>query len=93
MEIGRLADVSGLIAVTPVSPLTPQERVLQQDLIRAVESVNALHMLGVSTELTFSYDRHARKPVLQIVDRETKEVLRQLPPEYILRLARESAEG
>jgi flagellar protein FlaG len=75
--------------VESISPLTPQEQVQRQQLIRAVDSVNSTHLFGQSTELTFSYDRHARKTVLQIVDRETKEVIRQLPPEYLLQLAEE----
>ncbi len=89
MEVGKLARVNDLIAVETVSPLTPQERAAQRQLIRAVESVNASHLFGQSTELTFAYDRHSRKTILQIVDRETKEVVRQLPPEYLLRLAQE----
>ena len=89
MEIGKLANVREMLPVAPVSPLTPEERNTQRQLIRAVESVNSSHLFGESTELTFSYDRHSRKMILQIVDRETKEVVKQLPPEYLLRLAQE----
>ena len=92
MEIRKLTNVNELTAVAPVSPISPQEREVQQKLIRAVESVNSSHLFGQSTELTFSYDRHSRKTILQIIDRETKEVIRQLPPEYLLRLAQELEE-
>ena len=92
MEIGKLANVNELMTVAPVSPISPHEREVQRQLIRAVESVNASYLFGQSTELTFSYDRQTRKTILQIVDRETKEVIRQLPPEYLLRLAQELEE-
>ena len=89
MEIGKLTSVSELVTAAPVSPLTPQERRQQRQLIRAVESVNLSQLFGQSTELTYSYDSRARKTVLQIVDKETKEVVRQLPEEYLLELAQE----
>lgn len=89
MEIGKLTNGSELVAVAPVSPLTPQERIEQRKLIRAVESVNLSQMFGQSTELTYSYDSRARKTVLQIVDKETNEVVRQLPEAYLLELAQE----
>jgi len=89
VEIGKLANVSELVTVAPVSPLTPQERAQQRQLIRAVESVNLSQMFGQSTELTYSYDSRAKKTVLRIVDKETNEVVRQLPEEYLLELAQE----
>jgi flagellar protein FlaG len=87
LEIDKTATHSELMKFESISPITPQEQVLRRQLIRAVTSVNSSHLFGMSTELTFTYDRQSRKTVLQIVDRETKEVLRQLPPEYLLRLA------
>ena len=89
MEIGKISGVNETIGVTPISPLTPQEREHQWELIRAVESVNSAHLFGESTELTFRVDRQTQRTVLQIVDRQTGEVVRQLPPEYLLRLAQE----
>ena len=87
MEIGKIANVSALTAVEPTSPITPREREQQQQLIQAVAAVNSAQLFGEFTELTFSYDRHARKTVLRIVDRKTGEVVQQLPPEDLLRLA------
>ena len=89
MEIGKLANLSEAGGIAPVSPLTFQERAEQRQLIKAAESVNSSHFFGQSTELTFHFDRHSRRTVLQIVDRETGEVVRQLPPEYLLRLAQD----
>jgi uncharacterized FlaG/YvyC family protein len=59
----------------------------QQVLIRAVEKVNQARVFGPRTEVTFGYDRHSERPVLRIVDRASGEVVRQIPPEYVLRLS------
>lgn len=90
-EIGKFANVSELATYQPTSPITPEERVQQQQLIKAVASINSANLLGASTELTFSYGRQDRKMTLQIVDRNSKEVLRQVPSDDVLRLANGSS--
>jgi flagellar protein FlaG len=47
-------------------------------------------LLGAS-RVVFSVDQGSRRPVLRVVDRETKEVVLQLPAEYVLRLAEDLA--
>lgn len=80
------------MATATVSPISRHEREQQWQLIRAVEKVNLSQLFGQSTELTFSYDPHTKKAVLRIVDRETKEVVRQLPSEELLQLAQDLEE-
>lgn len=87
MEIRRVDSLSELPAIAPVSPLTPELRAEQMQLIRAVEKLNEARVFGQNSELTFSVDRETRRPVMKIVDRETQEVIQQIPPEYVLRLA------
>ena len=87
MEIRRIDNVVELAAVNPVTPLSPEMRAKQAQLVRAVEAVNEARLFGENSELTFSLDRETRRPVMKIVDRETQEVIRQIPPEYVLRLA------
>jgi flagellar protein FlaG len=89
VEIGQVNPISEVVAVAATSPLSPQQRAEQHRLIQAVESLNKSQLFGQSSELTFSFERNSRKPVLRIVDKETKEVIRQIPPEYVLRLAEE----
>jgi len=89
MEIGKINPMTELPALSVTQPLTPQQRIEQNQLIRAVQSVNEARLLGQSRELTFSLDRETRRPVLKIVDKETNEVIRQIPPEYVLRLSGE----
>lgn len=87
MDIGRIDAVVDLPAVSETSPLTPQQRSEQRQLVQAVQAVNSAQIFGEGTELTFAFDRHTKAPVMRLVDKETKEVIRQMPPEYVLRLA------
>ena len=58
-----------------------------RDVIRAVRSVNQSETLGGRNELTFSLDRRARQPVITVVDRRTREIVRTIPNQSVLRLA------
>ncbi len=51
--------------------------------------MNAAELLGQDNELSFVVDRNTRRAVVRIVNRETREVIRQIPDEYVLRLAEE----
>jgi len=57
-----------------------------RELIQAVKAVNGAELFGSSSELRFALDRHTQRPVIRLVDRETRDVIRQIPPEYVLRL-------
>jgi len=87
MELPKLEGITAYQPVSPVTALTHQERVQQRQLIQAVRSMNETEFFGQSSELTFSLDPGTRKPVLKLVDKRTQEVIRQIPPEYLLRLA------
>lgn len=91
MEIRRIEGMGEVLAISPAAPLTQQERTEQRHLIQAVKAVNEAKLFGQNSELTFSFDRQTRRTVMQIVDRETQEVIRQIPPEYVLRLAEETS--
>jgi uncharacterized FlaG/YvyC family protein len=56
-------------------------------LIQAVKTVNESKTLGDNTELTFVLDRTTHRTLTRIIDRKTQEVVMQIPPEYVLRLA------
>lgn len=59
----------------------------RRDLVRAVKAINASELFGENYELTFVFDRPNQRTVIRIIDRETKEVIRQLPNEYALQIA------
>ncbi len=58
-------------------------------LIQAVRVVNGAELLGQDNELSYQLDRQAHRVILRLVNRKTNEVIRQIPPEYVLQLARE----
>jgi uncharacterized FlaG/YvyC family protein len=84
-------DISAIqspVSVAAVSPLPPPERVAEnRELIRAVKALNGTGLFGSDRELSFGFDRETRHPVIRIVDRNTGEVIQQVPPEYALRMA------
>jgi len=59
-----------------------------RQVVQAVRAVNASGKLGVS-DLTFSLDRYTRRPVVKLVNRQTNEVVAQIPNERVLRIAEE----
>lgn len=62
----------------------------QRDLIKAVKAVNAAELFGEENELTFVLDRNSRQAVVRIINRNTKEVVEQIPSEQVLRLAEQA---
>lgn len=64
-----------------------------RNLVQAVKAVNSAQSFGDQNELSFTLDRNTRLPVIRIVDRTTRKVIQQIPPEYVLRLAEEARKG
>ena len=73
----------------PDNKLDQQQATERRELVKAIKAINATEFFGEKNELTFVLDRDTHRPLMRIVDRETREVIRQLPPEYTLRLAEE----
>src|SRR5436190_4638187 len=89
MDISAISTLAANVGV-PSEPAAP--RPLTQDqraLIQAVRSVNAAELFGQNNELTFILDRATRRAVVRIVDKQTHEVVDQIPAEYVLRMAEE----
>jgi flagellar protein FlaG len=55
-------------------------------VIQAVRTVNASGSLG-KNELTFFLDPRSRRSVVKIVDRQTQEVVEQIPSEQVLEMS------
>jgi uncharacterized FlaG/YvyC family protein len=67
-------------------------RALPQDqsaLLRAVQSLNESEMFGQDNELTFAIDRAARVVVVRVVNKDTGDLVEQIPSGVVLRLAEE----
>jgi flagellar protein FlaG len=74
-----------LEAATPVS--AAEQPAQTRDVVQAVKALNATEMVGDENELVFQMDQQAKRIVVQIVNRQTQEVVSQIPAEYILRLS------
>ncbi|MFN7647456.1 MAG: flagellar protein FlaG [Acidobacteriota bacterium] len=73
---------------SPASPdLARQHLEDRKALVSAVKAINDSAVFGENYELTFVFDRPNQRTLIRIIDRETKEVIRQLPAEYALRVA------
>lgn len=60
------------------------------DLSQAVSRLNA-HVQNIHRELEFSIDKATGRTIIKVIDSSTKEVIRQLPPEEVLQVARRIA--
>jgi uncharacterized FlaG/YvyC family protein len=83
----------GQAAMAAPSPVPAERLPEHRELIRAVKALNATEYYDQNSELTFILDRETRRPVVRLVDRKTNEVIRQIPPEYVLRLAKDLKPG
>ncbi|MDX2151316.1 MAG: flagellar protein FlaG [Bryobacteraceae bacterium] len=92
MEVGPV-DPKIIVAGVPVSNVPEEVRAEQRQLIQAVKAVNEANLFGNSNELAFSVDRQTRRVVTRLVDVKTREVIRQIPEETVLKLARQLMEN
>lgn len=81
------ASVIATPVVTPPASPTTEERAFNRSVSAAVETVNNAGYAGDGREVTFSVDQATRRPVIKVIDTNTKEVLNQWPPEYLLQIA------
>jgi uncharacterized FlaG/YvyC family protein len=91
----NLSSISSLSShLTTAAQLAPPKSTEDQKaLVQAVKTVNAAQMFGQENELTFRIDRAAGIAVVRIVNRETGELVQEIPNEQVLALADESNEG
>lgn len=66
----------------------PREEATPQQLQRTVEELQRKVQIS-SPNLQFSIDRDTGKTVIKVIDSNTKELIRQIPPDEILQLAKE----
>jgi len=73
----------------PQAPAPAAAHVAQQrEVIQAARSINASGYFG-QNQIVFVMERGTNRAIMRVVDRETNEVLLQLPPESVVRLAQE----
>ena len=74
---------------THAATITPDATAQAREIVRAVKALNETELFGEENELQFQRDPATRRLVVRVVNRKTKEVMSQTPPEYVLRLAQD----
>lgn len=95
MEIGSWSSgnlITGASGATPTpaTDISSQQLTEQRQLIRAVKALNATDLFGQNSELTFVFDRQTQRALVRVIDKQTHEVVMQIPPEYVIRMAEEN---
>jgi uncharacterized FlaG/YvyC family protein len=78
----------GEVGVHAPAPVAPVDKTAEhRQIVQAVKAVNGTEMFGPENELRFQQDPQTKRMVVRVVNRNTREVVSQLPAEYVLRLA------
>jgi uncharacterized FlaG/YvyC family protein len=95
-------NIGPLPAPTEITPSGPEagaagagheQAANNRELVKAIRAINENAVLGPGSELRFAVDRETGYRLIRIVDRITNEVLAQIPPEEVLRLAEVALQG
>jgi len=92
MDITGVNGMGPIPAATP-APAAPEQVAENRDIVQAVKALNGAQSFGDNNEISFMLDRNTKLPVIRIINRNTKEVVEQIPPEYVLRLAEDLRQG
>lgn len=57
-----------------------------REVVQAVKALNGTEMFG-ENELEFQRDPQTQRMLVRVVNRKTKELVSQVPPEYVLALS------
>ena len=71
----------------PAPAVTVDTAAEKREVVQAVKAVNGTEMFGPENELRFQRDPETHRFVVRVVNRKTREVVSQVPEEYVLRLA------
>ena len=85
-------EVSSINQSTPTAPAASataetDQAAQNREIVQAVKAVNSAELYGPNQELTYQQDTTSKRMVVRVVDSTTKQVLVQIPPEYVLALA------
>jgi uncharacterized FlaG/YvyC family protein len=88
-------DVNALNRITQALPAAataiPVNKASEnREVVQAVKALNQTEMFGEENDLVFQRDQQTQRMVVKVVNRKTKDVISQIPPEYVLRLAEDA---
>lgn len=85
----NISSVGSHVSAPAEAAVVRQATEQQRTLIHAVKAVNAAQLFGHDNQVTFVVDRQSKRTLVRIVNRETGELVDQIPEQYLLRLAEE----
>lgn len=88
MEIPRVDSIGASTAVSTPTPSNENDMAVRE-VVTAVHEVNKSELMGEGRQLKFSRDPDTHRPVIQIIDQSTGDVIDQIPPETLLQLAQQ----
>ena len=86
MDISPVNFAGANAQVSAATP-TAENEVPVRQVVTAVREVNKSELMGQGRQLSFSRDPQTRQRIIQIVDQNTGDVIDQIPPETVLKLA------
>jgi flagellar protein FlaG len=69
------------------APIQTENASQNRQVLQAVKALNQSEIFGEQNGLEFQKDPDTKRMVVKVVNRSTGEVISQIPPEYVLRLA------
>ena len=69
------------------APVPVDHAAQNREVVQAVKALNGTEMFGQDNELLFQRDQQTHRMVIRVVNKNTQEVISQIPAEYVLRLA------
>ena len=92
-----MSDLIKTDAVVPIgvaysAPASQELMAEQRRVVQAVQYLNKSQLSGEGqgSNFRFTIDRDANRTIVKVMDGKTKEVLYQIPPDEVIRLAAES---
>lgn len=79
---------SGAVAGRPVRPEAPTTPPSKEDVSAAVDKLNEAMQSSSQSSLKFEIDDDTKQIVVKLIDQSTQEVVRQMPTEEALQMAK-----
>jgi uncharacterized FlaG/YvyC family protein len=73
--------------VVAAPEIPPEKAAENRAVVQAVKAMNGTEMFGQDNRLTYQRDPDSQRIVIQVINQTTHEVVSQIPPEYVLRMA------
>ncbi len=62
------------------------EKLSPDEVEELIDELNDV-MRIINTKLSFSIDNETKRPIIKVTDRDTEELIRQIPPEELLKVS------